>query len=176
MAQAFRTVWLEPEEQQDNITPQLQPRRQPRQAVVVRQSPLVAVSMVVMVAIAVGLLIAYVNSYVRIAHFDFQRQALSAQLRQLQDESAQLKLDVAHLENTPRVVEVAKAQNLDFPTPDRVHYINATNDIPRTSVAQATPTGKDSWFASAGRDVMAKLDTVFQRLSRGPGSPAYAQE
>lgn len=174
MAQALRTVWLEPEEQQEPLAPQITPRHRRRATKSVRQSPLAVMCMVAMVAIAVGLVVAYINSYARIAHYEFQRQALTTQLRQLQGECSQLQLDVARLENTPRVTKVAALQNMVFPTADRVHYVQVASTDAAT-VAQTAPAHR-SWFARAGRQMVAQLHGVAQHLGRGPGAPAYAQE
>jgi cell division protein FtsL len=176
MAQALRTVWLEPEQRQEPISPPLQPRRRKR-AAAVRQSPLAILRLVGFVAIAVGIAVGYISSYARIAQYDCQRQVLEAQSQQLQQDCAQLRLDNARLENALRIEQVAKAQNLEFPTADRVHYIQVANDFPRTAVASVPPTaGHRTWVARAGKQMVASLGNIFQRLSRGPGSPAYAQD
>ncbi len=173
MAQALRTVWLEPEEQQDPQTPLLRPRRRRKAASTFRQSPFAAIGVV---ALVVGLAIAYIGSYARIAHYEFQRQSRLTELRQIQEDNARLKLEIASLESTSQLMQAAKAQNLDYPTPDRVHYVRVASNPLAPSVARATPAaGQQSWISRAGHRMVARLGSVFHQLSRGP-APAYAQD
>lgn len=177
MAQTLRTVWLEPEEQQEPITPQLRPRRQTRRAAATRQNPLAAMSIVAVVAVIVGLMTAYISSYARIARYEFQRQELTAQSNRLAEECAQLKLDIARLENTPRITQVAQAERLEIPTADRVHFVPVAVASPQAPMAQAAPaTGQGSWFTRAGRQMASSLKVAFYRLGHGQSATAYAHE
>lgn len=177
MAQALRTVWLEPEDQRETSSPLLRPRKRQRMTSANRQSPLAVMRMVAVVAFVVGLAAIYVNCNARIAQYNFQRQAKAAELRQLQTECATLSIEIARLENTPQITELALGQGLVFPSADRVHYVKVANDSPQSTFARTTPhSGQRSWLARTSHQTMARLDTVFQRLSRGPGTPAYAQD
>lgn len=177
MAQALRTVWLEPEEQNETLAPKLQPRQRKRQLLTMRQSPLTVLSMVAVVALAVGLVAAFIYSNARLARYDFQRQALDAEMRQLQSKCAQLRLDVAHLENTSEISVAIQQQQMAFPDANRVHYLHVAKDLPPTPTTKtAAKSGQQSWIAQTGSRVIAGLDNVLQRLSHGPGVPAYAQE
>ena len=171
MAQAQKTVWLEPEEQHDS-TPRVQSRRQRRQASPFWQSPFLAIGIM---AIAVGFLVAYISSYARIARYEFMRQERVAELRQVQDDCARLKLEIANLESAARVAQVAKTQDLAYPSADRVHYIHVAS-IPSAQTATPSPSevGQRSWFARAGHAMVARMSSAFHQI--GHEAPAYAQE
>jgi len=167
MAQALKTVWLEPEEQHDS-TPRVRSRRQRRQASSFWQSPFLAIGAM---AVVVGFLVAYISSYARIARYEFMRQERVAELRQVQDDCARLKLEIANLESAARVAQVAKTQNLEYPNAERVHYIHVAS-VPATHTATQSPpeVGQRSWLARAGHSMVARLSAAFRQ------APAYAQE
>lgn len=176
MAQALRTVWLEPEEQQEPRAPQLTPRRHKRTVAPVWHGPIAVFSMIAVVAVMVGCIVVYVNSQASIARYEYQRQKLTAEIRQLDNDCARLSMDVARLENTPKVLTVAKAYNLEFPSTDRVHYVKNMAGYPQPVIARTVPRdGQPSWLARTGSRMIAKLDSAFSRIGRGPGTPAYAR-
>ncbi|MHB9131287.1 MAG: hypothetical protein ACYDBB_09385 [Armatimonadota bacterium] len=176
MAQAaLHKIWLDPEPENEQIT--LQPRsRQRRQpAVASLRRPLGAV---IVVACAVLVVMAYIYSYARIAQYDLERQALQQEYAQLSRECVALNLDIDRLAVQPRLMQAAQAQGLELPTTDRVHYVRVVNDLPPSTMTAAGPaTAPRSWVARSGQQLVAALDSAWQRLSRGPGLPsAYAQE
>ena len=172
MAQAFRTVWLEPEEQQIPLVPTPQRRRRltPSRGSIARI--ICVVGLVTAVVMLVGY---YIHSHARIAQYEFERQAMSTRLRQLQAESAQLKLDIAVLDNANQLTQVAQQESMVFPTADRVQYVQIASALPSAQQA-ALPAPARSWVAQAGHLLVARLDNIMQRFAHGPGAPAYAQE
>jgi len=174
MAQALRTVWLEPEEQQDANSPLLRPRRKRSAAPALWQRPLAAL---VGMAVLVTVITVYISVYASIARYDFQRQTLQQDLAQLDRECVQLRLELDRISAQPELMRMAQAQGLENPSADRVHYVRVTSDLPRSTTAQVPPaTGQRSWFARSSRQLVATMDGAFQRFSHGPGDPAYAQE
>lgn len=173
MAQALRTVWLEPEDPQDAQAPLLRPRRQRRTTPTFRQHSLMAIFAVTGVVL---LALVYVGCYARIARYEFQRQSRLTEMRQIQEENSRLKLEIAGLESTAQLLHAARVQQLDYPSPDRVHYVHLASNPLAPPAAPASPAaGTGSWFANTGQRMIARLGSVYHQLSRGP-APAYAQE
>lgn len=172
MAQALRTVWLEPEDQHDLQAPLLRPRRRRMPAPAFRQSPFAAIFTV---AVLVLLATAYVGSYARIARYEFLRQSRLAELRQIQEDTARLELDIASLESASQLLQAAKVQHLEYPTPDRVHYVRVASNPLAATAAGTDAGGQSSWLARATRQMVGRLDGVVHQLGRGP-TPVYAQE
>lgn len=177
MAQAFRTVWLEPEEQQISPTLPLRPRRSRKVNVLARGgSGALMLCMVALVAAVVFLFGDYIHLHARIAQYEFERQAMHARLHQLQADSAQLKLDIAGLENAEQIAQVAQQESMVFPTADRVQYIQVADAFPPASMQQAAALAPSrSWMGQAGHLLVARLDNIMQHFGHGP-APAYAQE
>lgn len=173
MAQALRTVWLEPQEDIQEITPAVRPRRRARAAGVAWR-PFLALGLV---AGVVGLVMCYITSYARIAHYDMERQALQQEYAQLSRECVQYRLEIDRLAAQPRLLQVAQAQGLELPTPDRLHYIPVSGAVPQraadAAVAKAAPR---SWYGRAGQGLVASLESAVMRLSLGAGDAAYAQD
>ena len=128
------------------------------------------------VAATVGLVTAYVNTYAHIAQCAYHRQALQQTYAQLQRDCIQLKLETDNLSAQPRLAEMAMAQGLAEPDIKRMHCVSVTSDAQWAVLAGATPAPVHAtWLAQSGRQLVAALDGAVQRLSRGPGIPAYAR-
>ena len=178
MAQALRTVWLEPEEQQISSPISLQtPRNRQTNASTRRTSGLFLLRMVGAVVLVVCAVTGYIHIRARIAQFEFQRQAMTVRLHQLQVESAQLKLDIAGMDNASQIAQLAQQQNMAYPTADRVQYIQIAASLSSASTQQAAaPTPTRSWMGQAGHLLVSRLGNIAQRFGHAPGAPAYAQE
>jgi hypothetical protein len=170
MAQALRTVWLEPEEREPVVL-QVRPRRRRRLAPAQLQRPTVAV---LAVALLVGVAVLYINGHARIARNDLQRQQLHQALAELDRECVQLSLTLDRMGTQPHLIQTAQAQGLDLPTADRVHYIRVAHDPRHAETVQAQ--ARPSWLARTHQRMKASLSGTLARLSRGPGDPAYAQQ
>ena len=173
MAQAARKILLEPEEQHEPLVPQ--PRSPQRRPAVPALGMRMAVSSLV-IAISVGLLIAFVNTYARIAEYEFERQSLKQQYAQLNRDCIELRLELERLAAQPRLAKVAQAKGLELPSPERVHYLHVASGYPQAYQAQTAPAARPSWAVRSGRQVVAALGNAWQLLGRGAADPAYAQE
>jgi len=135
-----------------------------------------ALAVILLVAAGATLLLAYVHSYACIAEQEFTRQRLHQDIAQLRRDNIALNLDLDRLTAQAHLTEMAKNQGLEIPTVDRVHYVRVPSDMNQSGVAQARVSSPPSWVARSGRHVLAAMGHTVERLSRGPGDPAYAQD
>ncbi len=170
-ALAQRTVWLEPDVTTESPAVAVRPRRRTRTTPLLWSHTAVAVSVV---ALGAALLLAYVHSYARLAEGEFHRQRLQTEIAQLQRDNIALGLELDRLGAQARVSELAKAQGLELPTMDRVQYARVT--APAAVVVAQAPKPAHSWLARAGASFLTAMGHTVQRISRGPGTPAYAQD
>lgn len=176
MAHAVRKVWLEPEEHpSEALTPQLTPRRQraPQSATFWHRPTLGGL---LVAGLLTGLLV-YTFGQARVAQLDIRRQHLQRELAGLQRECVDLRLESERLHAQPGIQTTAKAEGLELPAADRVHYVRVTDPASPTAMAQAPArTDHPGWVATSGQQLVASLDQALQHLGRGPGEPAYAQQ
>ncbi|HEY3377530.1 MAG TPA: hypothetical protein VGL77_08550 [Armatimonadota bacterium] len=171
MAQALRTVLLEPEEPQENIAITLTPRHERKAAPDLLQRP---GRLMLCLAGALALLMLYIGGNAQIARYEYERQALQQEYAQLNRDCVRLTMARDRMASQPKVTAVAQSIGLEVPTADRIHYVTVTGPLPSAVVAQAPV--RQSWVAQTGTRLVAALDSTLQRLSRGPGEPAYAHE
>jgi hypothetical protein len=178
MAYAQRKIWLEPEEQQAPVVLQPRPQRRRRAAPAAPQRPLKTMLMTLVgVAVVVSLATAFIGTYAHMAQTSFRRQTLQQEYGQLNRDCIQLKLEIDHLAAQPRLTQVALAQGLEQPDPQRLHCVRVTSDPQWSVLARTAPAPqKLSWLARSQRQLVATLGNALQRLGRGPGVPAYAQQ
>ena len=174
MAQALRTIWLEPEEQQEQqLSPQ--PRQQRRRPAVAAWARLTLNTL--LVACGVWALVTFVSTYAGIAEYEMKSQALKHEYTRLNRESIELSLELERLATQPRLARVAQVQGLELPSPDRVHYLRASADYPETFLAQNAPQpAATSWVKRSGQQLVAALGSAWQVLGGGTANTAYAQD
>ncbi|MHB9025523.1 MAG: hypothetical protein ACYC7E_15360 [Armatimonadota bacterium] len=172
MAQALRAVTLEPEEPQENIALKPKPRHERKAAPNLLQHP---GRVMLYLAGALALLMIYIGSNARIARYEYERQALQQEYTQLTRDCVRLTMDRDRMASQPQVMAAAQASGLEVPSADHIHYVKVSGDLSTTVVAES-PNARHSWIAQTGTRLVAALDSTLQRLSRGPGEPAYAHE
>jgi cell division protein FtsL len=162
---------LEPEVTQESVAVPVRPRRRIRTTPRILSHTVAAISLV---AVGAALLLAYVHSYARLAEGEFRRQRLQGEIAQLQRDNIALGLELDRLGAQARVAELAKAQGLELPTMDRVQYARVM--APTGVVVAQAPRQSRSWLARSGARFLTAMGHTVQRISRGPGTPAYAQD
>jgi len=166
----------DPEEQQHNEMPPLQPQRiRSRATDQTKSFWRVAGLAATGVVIIVGLMLAYVSVYAGIAKFAYQLQACRQQIIQIDRDNIQLKLKKDLLSAQPRLVQMAAAQGLAEPDIKRLHAVSVTSDPQWAILARTTPESHDSWLVGSVHHLVANMDGAVQRFSNGPGVPAYAR-
>lgn len=174
MAQAARSIRITSEELHESAAPSLRARRRASASPVLwKRQALVLAG----VACVVMLFITYISGFARLAQLEYRKMALQQEVEQLERQSAQLNLEIDRLAAQPRVINMAQARGLEVPTPDRIDYIPA-RELPPSVMATTpqAPAPRQSWIARSGGRLVAAVGGAFQRLSRGPGEPAYARE
>lgn len=172
MAKPLRTVWLEPEEQPIAPKPALEPRRRRQLSdAALRRSGLVIAAIILVVGITVIGVGKCVQTRSSIAQYEFDRQAMRAHMHQLQLESAQLKLNIAAVDNANEIALVAQQANMVFPPADQVQYVQVANAFSVAAPQSAAQASHRSWLGQ----VSASLGNIFQRFGHGT-APAYAQD
>ncbi len=171
MAQAARKIWLEPEEQPE--VPVVRPATPPRKLSFALWTRIAGATLAV--AVGVGLVLAFVSTYATIARYEYQRQSLTQQYAQLNQECIDLHLELERLAAQPRLMKVAQADQLELPDPSRVHYVRVAQAIPQSLTAASAPPPA-SWMARVQRQFVAEINTAWRLLGRGPIDPAYAQD
>ena len=175
MAQALRTIWLEPEEQQhEPLVPRPRPQRR-RRAAFMGWARLAF--LILAVSCGVSALVLFVNTYAHIAEYEMQCQALKQEYLQLDRECIELNLELERLATQPRLARVAQVNGYELPTPDRVHYLQGVTDYPHADLAQAaTVPLPSSWARRSGRQVLVALGSAWQLLDGETTHTAYAQD
>lgn len=173
MAQALRTVLLEPETTHELTSPQLRPRRRRRATPALWQRPVAATGAI---AFVVGFLVLFISNYARNAYYEFERQELQAKMIQYSRECVELNLELDRLASQPRMIQVAQSQGLELPSADRVHYVRVANGLPQPYLAQTPRARSASWYARLSQQFTGTVGDAVQRLSRGPGDTAYIRQ
>jgi len=170
MAQALRTILLEPEERQEQSSPQLPQRR--RRTTFMGWTKLVFT--LVLVCCGVSALVTFVHTYARIAEYEMHCQALKQQYAQLNRQSLELNLELERLATQTHLDQVAQAQQMAMPNPAQVHYLQGKGDFPHASAARTA--SNQSWAQRSGQRLIAALGSAWQVLGGDTTNTAYAQD
>jgi cell division protein FtsL len=171
MAQALRTIILQPEEpQEQQSSPQLPQRR--RRASFTGWAKLAFTLLVV--TCGVSALVTFVRTYARIAEYEMRCQALKQEYTELNRQSIELNLELERLATQTRLDQVAQEQHMQIPEASQVHYLQGKADYPNIVVARTAPNR--SWARRSGQQVMAALGSAWQVLGGDTTNTAYAQD
>lgn len=114
MAQALRTVLLEPEEPQENIAITLTPRHERKAAPDLLQRP---GRLMLCLAGGLALLMLYIGGNAQIARYEYERQALQQEYAQLSRDCVRLTMSRDRMASQPKVTAVAQSIGLEVPPP-----------------------------------------------------------